>query len=239
MAAEAIHVYDEELLDFIDFINMVIDVGASNTIRYIFTGEEGEVIPRNATHVSVHPSVTVIREGAFEEHQNIFELVCHAGVIKIEARAFSDCPRLKRVILKGAEEVEWGAFQWCKALTYVECDKLEIIRETSFYHCFSLSGLKLPSAKIISPGVFCRCKHLKYVICGKRLESFGYGAFYMCSSLERITIPLKNGLFDGDSGQCSSQCSILFDEDSDDNDDDEIFVRCDNLTRHNRSIAMS
>ena len=41
MAAEAIHVYDEELLDFIDFINMVIDVGASNTIRYIFTGEGG------------------------------------------------------------------------------------------------------------------------------------------------------------------------------------------------------
>ena len=99
----------------------------ADIIRYVITGEDGEVIPPNATHVSVHPSVKVIRRQLFYAHRKIVELVCHAGVIKIEYKAFFFCPRLKRVIMNGVEEIEGYVFLCCEALEYIECDKLEII----------------------------------------------------------------------------------------------------------------
>ena len=82
----------------------------TDIIRYMITGEDGEVIPENATHVSVHPSVKVIPMQLFYWHRNIVELFCHDGVIKIEKYAFKRCPRLKRVIMKDVEEAEMGAF---------------------------------------------------------------------------------------------------------------------------------
>ena len=169
-----------------------------NIIRYMITGEEGEVIPRNATHVSVHPSVTEIPLWAFYRHSNIVELICHDGVIKIEKYAFCGCPRLKRVIMKGVEEVEWGAFGRCPALEYVECDKLEIIGRYAFSCCESVTSFNLPSAKIVTYEAFKGCEELKYVKFGKKLESIGRGAFYECDALERITVPLKNGIIQHD-----------------------------------------
>ena len=118
-------------------------------IRYVITGEEGEVIPRNATHVSVHPSVTVIPARLFCHHPNIVELICHDGVLRIEVRAFYCCPRLKRVITKGVEEVERGAFKYCTALEYIECDKLERIGRESFRLCKSIININLPSARVV------------------------------------------------------------------------------------------
>jgi len=43
-------------------------------------GVDGEVVPRNATHVTVDKSVKVIPAWAFFEHQNIEEFECHDGV---------------------------------------------------------------------------------------------------------------------------------------------------------------
>ena len=51
-------------------------------IRYTLTGLAGEFIPREATHVVIHKSVSVIPEGTFQIHRNIVEVLCHAGVIK-------------------------------------------------------------------------------------------------------------------------------------------------------------
>ena len=101
-------------------ILLSIMAAEADIIRYMITGEEGEVIPRNATHVSVHASVRIIPRRLFYHHSNIVELICHDGVIKIEVEAFINCPRLKRVIMKGVEEVEMFAFESCEALEYIE-----------------------------------------------------------------------------------------------------------------------
>ena len=53
-------------------------------IRFIFTGEDGEVVPADATHVTVHESVKVIPSRAFLRHRNILEFECHDGVEKVE-----------------------------------------------------------------------------------------------------------------------------------------------------------
>ena len=166
----------------------------TDIFRYTFTNLEGRDIPRDATHVSVHPSVTVIPAFAFNYHFNIVELICHDGVIKIEVEAFYRCPSLRRVVMLGVEDVERKAFTCCFALEHVECAKLERIGFHAFANCNNLSGINLPSAKIVDKGAFWGCPALKYAKFGQKLESISREAFYKCDSLERLTIPLKNDL---------------------------------------------
>ena len=56
----------------------------------------------------------------------------------------------------------------------------------------------MPSARIVGEGAFTSCENLTNVKFGKDLESIGRKAFLNCSSLERITIPLKENLITAD-----------------------------------------
>jgi hypothetical protein len=123
--------------------------GDNHIIRFIFTGEDGEVVPADATHVTVHQSVKVIPARAFYWHQNILEFECHDGVEKVEEEAFSHCPFLRRVKMPGVKIVEREAFACCKALADVDCDKLERIGYYAFGGCSSLRSINLPSVKIV------------------------------------------------------------------------------------------
>ena len=96
-------------------------VGDNNFIRYVYRGEEGEIIPREATHIIVEARVVLAR--AFREHRNIVEVICHEGVEKIEDMAFYGCPNLRRVVMPGVKVVEMLTFFKCDALTDVECGK--------------------------------------------------------------------------------------------------------------------
>eukprot|EP00985_Skeletonema_marinoi_P007625 scaffold3368_cov85-Skeletonema_marinoi.AAC.1 len=161
---------------------------------FIYNGRDGALIPPDVTRVRIHESLTVIPAYAFEGNRNIKEVDFHIGVKTVEGYAFRLCPSLRRVIMPGVEVVERGAFNYCEALTYVECDKLEIIVRYAFAGCKSLGSINLPSAKIIGGAVFKYCTALTNVKFGKELESIGWCAFYCCTSLERITIPLKDGM---------------------------------------------
>ena len=162
---------------------------------YIFTGRVGEVIPRHVTHVLIAEALNFIPEGAFYEHPNIEELICHDGVIKIEVAAFYECPRLRRVIMPGVKILEQGIFHDCEALTYVECGKLEIIGAGAFCCCSFLSSVDLPSVRIVETGAFHGCVSLSSVKIGNDLESIGKLAFRNCTSLAYIPFPLKDIMF--------------------------------------------
>ena len=174
------------------------DVGDNNFIRYIYRGEVGERIPREATHIIVGEDVTVILYQAFSNHPNIVEIICHDGVKKIEECAFNYCPSLRRVIMPGVKIAEEEAFNECIALTDVECGKLETIGEATFSECESLRSINLPSARIVDEGAFCECRSLTDVKFGGMLERIEKRAFLDCPSLERITIPLKDGIITAD-----------------------------------------
>eukprot|EP00985_Skeletonema_marinoi_P008321 scaffold3749_cov98-Skeletonema_marinoi.AAC.1 len=131
-------------------------------------------------------------------NRTIEEVKCHDRVKTVEEYAFRNCPSLRRVIMPGVEVVERYAFRNCKALAYVECDKLEIIEESAFGGCESLTSINLPSAKIVGGSAFCDCTALTNVIFGKELERIRGMAFYECTSLERIAIPLKDGMITAD-----------------------------------------
>ena len=57
------------------------------------------------SNLSIH--VRIIRGRAFLRHPNIIEVICHK-VERIEEEAFDSCPRLKRVIMRGASKLLSG-----------------------------------------------------------------------------------------------------------------------------------
>eukprot|EP00573_Skeletonema_grethae_P009625 CAMPEP_0201692940 /NCGR_PEP_ID=MMETSP0578-20130828/5700_1 /ASSEMBLY_ACC=CAM_ASM_000663 /TAXON_ID=267565 /ORGANISM="Skeletonema grethea, Strain CCMP 1804" /LENGTH=318 /DNA_ID=CAMNT_0048178397 /DNA_START=24 /DNA_END=980 /DNA_ORIENTATION=- len=163
-------------------------------VRFFYTGEED--IPHNATHVFVYAKI--IRARTFYNHPNIIEVVCHDEVEKIEEYAFCRCPSLRRVIMRGVKIVEGRAFDGCLALTDVECGKLEIIGVSAFCCCISLRSINLPSVRIVGYRAFGGCRALTAAKFGNELERFDREAFKYCRSLERITIPLKDGMITDD-----------------------------------------
>ena len=126
-------------------------------------------------------------------------MICHDGIEKIEERAFQDCPSLRRVTMPGVKVLEKHTFYRCYALTYIECGKLQIIGDKAFVGCRLLSSTDLRSTKIVGKYAFGACINLINAKFGKELESIGVGAFYNCRSLERITLPLKDGMIIDDS----------------------------------------
>ncbi len=175
------------------------DVGGDDIIiRYTFRGEEGEIIPDEATHITVGGDVTLVRARAFRGHRKVVEIICHENVEKIERFAFANCHNLRRVIMPGVKEVEEEAFFECTALTDVECGKLEIMKEWAFCVCESLRSINLPSVRIVEKFALAGCSALVVAKFGSNLESFEEGSFNDCDALERITIPLKDGLITAD-----------------------------------------
>ena len=181
--------------------------GSGNIVRFTYTGEDGQVIPDEATHILV--KAKVVHDHAFSSHPNIVEVICHEIVELIEYGAFCECPSLRRVIMPGVITVEPRAFGSCEALEDVECDKLEIVGEFAFFWCESLRVINLPSVRIVHKSAFGICRALTDVKFGGKLERIEEAALLNCESLERITIPLKNGLITTD----------------------DIFMECDNLHR--------
>mmetsp|Transcript_1996 Transcript_1996/g.3097 ORF Transcript_1996/g.3097 Transcript_1996/m.3097 type:complete len:302 (+) Transcript_1996:54-959(+) len=161
---------------------------------YIYTGG---VVPPDVTRVRIDKSISVIPAQAFRGRP-ITELDCHIGVKKVEEFAFDGCPSLRLVIMPGVKEVKRRAFWKCGALTDVECGKLEIIKHGAFYNCEYLRSINLPSARGVEGYAFCDGEALTNVKFGKMLESISYGAFNGCYSLERIAIPLKDGVITDD-----------------------------------------
>ena len=169
---------------------------AAEVVRFTYTGADDERIPDEATHILVQ--ARVIRANAFYEHPNIVEVICHEDMEKIEELAFCYCRYLRRVIMPGVKIVEQDAFHHCDRLEDVECGKLEIIGSGAFYLCMALRSMNLPSARIVEEMALWECIALTNVKFGSRLERFGEAAFNDCESLERITIPLKDGLITAD-----------------------------------------
>ena len=166
---------------------------AAEQVHFIYTGGSGDIIPREATHVTIDDSITVIPANLFSGHPNIIELICHEGVESIRDKAFFKCRRLKRVVMLGVRNVGKYAFYGCKALIFVESPKLETTGLWAFSYCESLSSINLQSVKVVEREAFA-ITALTNATFGSNLESLEDGAFYKCSFLERITLPLKDGL---------------------------------------------
>ena len=100
--------------------------------------------------------------------------------------------------MPGVKILADAVFCGCEALTDVECGMLEIVGECIFEFCISLRSINLSSVRIVDGFVFNGCTALTDVKFGNKLERIDHCAFLCCHSLQRITIPLKDGLITDD-----------------------------------------
>jgi hypothetical protein len=96
--------------------------------------------------------------------------------------------------MPGVKIIERSAFSVCNSLVDVEFDQLETAGDLAFAYCTSLQRVKFPKVKTIGRAAFFTLGVVD-VEFGEDLETVGNGAF-RDSKLRRITIPLKDGLFE-------------------------------------------
>jgi hypothetical protein len=162
---------------------------------FIYTGGEQEV-PRDVRRANIDESVDTVLARAFQNCEQLIEVVGHDKLKKIEEDAFNNCPSLMWMSnMNGVIEIEDHAFHNCTALSDVEFDKLEIIGYGAFFRCESLRSINMPSIRRIGNFAFedC-CVALTDAVFGQELERIERFAFLGCPSLRRIAIPLKDDL---------------------------------------------
>ena len=181
---------------------------------FVYLGGE-QVVPDEITHAIIDPSVNIVRRRAFYRRRRLVSVIFHDDVEIIEWEAFNECKSLSgRIKLLGVREIEGSVFSHCYALSDVEFgDRLETVGNGAFFAC-SLRSIKIPSVRTVEFQAFNHCEQLTDVEFGINLRTIVPFSFYGCTNLQRIAIPLKDGLFpDHPDGQRFSQ-----------------FGSCDNLT---------
>jgi hypothetical protein len=180
---------------------------------FVYTGGEQEV-PDDVRRAKIDESIDTIPRRAFADCEQLIEVEGHDKLKKIEEAAFLRCRSLRRVMkMNGVIEIEYHAFLGCYALRDLEFDKLEIIGNSSFVFCNSLRSINLPSVRRIGQCAFQECKALTDAVLGEEMEGIGTaggGAFYKCTALRRIAIPLKDNLIveDGAFDGCENLSSV-------------------------------
>jgi hypothetical protein len=170
------------------------EVGGGDDI-FVYTGGEQEV-PRDVKRVRIAENIDTIPAWLFSTCYQLIEVEGHKKIKKIEQYAFYNCTSLRRVTkMRGVIEIEHWAFHTCPALSELEFDKLEIIGPSAFRKC-CLRSISIPSIRSVGACAFIHCDALTDVVFGHDLERIvgGGAAFYKCTALRSISIPLKDNL---------------------------------------------
>ena len=185
---------------------------------FVYTGGDQEV-PDDMKRVLIAENVDTIPAWTFGDSTQLIEVEGHNRLKKIEEYAFYNCPSLRMVRnMQGLIEIEKLAFDYCRALSELEFDKLEIIGQGAFSDCKSLKSINMPSIRrigeyafgdctsleriTIPPTVieieeyaFNNCTNVREVVLYDEKIQIGNKAFNRCSSLERFSFPsLSNRL---------------------------------------------
>ena len=167
---------------------------------FFFVYRRGRHAPQHVTHVRIDESVDEIEDGAFEFCRRLVQVDTHDGIRRIGHGAFWACKSLRRINIKSAVKIGIKAFGCCENLESVEFgDSLRSIGFCAFESCTSLkTPLKLPSIYDIGHQAFTACTRITDLELSERLQTIGRGAFDGCECLQRVAIPLKRYLFEGD-----------------------------------------
>ena len=164
--------------------------------------------------INLPNSIKYIGECALLGCENLLRATLYKGIMRIEHSAFSDCTRLKSMVIpegvtsigngafnntgievvtlgEGLLSLEEQAFKNCKKLKNIELPStLEFMGNSCFSLCEQLSKISLP-AKLysIESFTFNGCISLKEISLPARLHSIGYRAFEGCGNLTEIRIP--------------------------------------------------
>lgn len=166
---------------------------------------------------------------AYSSCPELEEIIIDAPECVIEEKAFSVCPKLKKVKLH-VKELGKGIFSFCRhlesvslsgvsvlpALCFEGCSELkkiesgDVIRMGArcFDECVSLDSFDFTDIKLIGERAFERCDSLKHIKLGE--TECGFHAFADCASLRSIEITLDTKLKSGAFIGCTQVNSIAF-----------------------------
>ena len=135
-------------------------------------------------------TVTVIREGAFENIRKLTAVTLPDTVRSIRPRAFEGCTNLKTINIP---------------------ENVTCIGYTAFSGCRSLEDIQLPAGlRTIGEGAFSGCQSLETIQLPAKLRILGANAFRNCTSLAAVTLPgsleqLESDIFFGCTGLMNAE----------------------------------
>jgi len=140
-------------------------------ITFEYTGNNGEDIPINVTHVRVLPGVTKIEYRAkFYRKVRLESITIPSTVIEIGQEAFMHCNGLREVVFN-------------------DCG-IKTIGYSAFFDCKSLESIIFPSTLTeIGNSAFANCNNLRTIVLNEGLRTIKGHGFESCSSLQSITLP--------------------------------------------------
>lgn len=165
------------------------DVNSFASINFNSYPQEGHNLFLNgepANELSI--SSETISSSAFKGIQNIESINLEDSVLSIGSNAFSNCPQLKSIAIKG-ESISWSnyAFAYNNSLEYFEAPNLKDLGEAALYSCSNISSISLPKLLKISNSAFSGCRNLTDVNF-PIVESIGSMAFYN-TNIENLILP--------------------------------------------------
>lgn len=157
---------------------------------FIYRGGRAPLVP----FACLHPCITSIDAFAFERNSKLHFADFHNFVSRAERHAFCLCSSLTQMVMPGVTIVGYSAFYACLNLfSVVFGNSLETIEESAFDQCTSLRHIKMPSVIRIGQRAFQDCAVAELDL-PRDLEVVEGYAFCGCLSLERVSMPLKEGM---------------------------------------------
>ena len=152
-------------------------------------------IPRSVSYQDNNFKVTVIRNDAFKDCQNLEDVLFESpsNIQQIGSQAFYNCNKLTDIdIPKSVTELGDGAFRYCTSLgevTFGEGSTLQLLPASIFLNCSALTDIILPtSLTTIANDAFNGCEKLTSIIIPENVSNIGLRAFKGCTKLEEITV---------------------------------------------------
>ncbi|KAL3937753.1 MAG: hypothetical protein SGBAC_007199 [Bacillariaceae sp.] len=160
---------------------------------FVYKGGNQEV-PKDVTHVHIHPLVREIASKAFQGCQKLREVVfSNDGNLAVIGRfAFYGCVSLDLILLPNTtKRILCGAFINCSSAKWLVLNPgLEEIGLSSFRGCHGLQYVAIPSTvRLMEARVFVDCTGLLEVAIENGLTKIPESTFENCDALKVIGLP--------------------------------------------------
>ena len=199
---------------------LAVDYRVSNDGTYaVVSGLKGKATEGEQFCVTIDEiysgkPVIEVEKNAFENREEIYELLVSERIRKIGESAFFNCANLTKLYLGNAlTTIGNSAFQGCVSLDFVDIpsgvtaigeyafsgckgivrlsfaqnSRLFTIKNSAFFMCEGMTTIYLPnSVETIGAYAFGGCTSLVAVVIGNGTKSIGEGAFYGCDALKYV-----------------------------------------------------
>lgn len=110
-------------------------------------------------------AVTIIETEVFRDNGSVKSLITNYGLELIEASAFENCKKLKKVSINSPAIIGNCAFKGCVSLSNLELHGVTKMEKECFAGCTSLKKVTIPdSIEEMQFGVFSGCNSLKSIV---------------------------------------------------------------------------